>query len=124
MAGNAADVIGLDKQRMTAAAAKDIATLNKLIADDLIYVHSTARIDTKKTLIGAMESGATVYTGMVPSDVVAQDFGDTVVLTGIAAISVLSNGNPRSFRVRFLDVWAKRPAGWQMVTWQSTLQPG
>lgn len=120
MAGNGQTVIELDKKRMTAMAEKDIATLNAVIADDLIYTHSSARMDTKKTLIGAMESGSTVYTSMVPSDVVAQDLGDSVVLTGVAAISVMSGGKPNSFRVRFIDVYAKRGSGWQMVTWQST----
>ena len=120
MAGNGQAVIDLDKKRMTAMAEKDVATLNAIVADDLIYTHSSARLDTKKTLIGAMESGSTVYTSVVPSDVVAQDLGDTVVLTGVAAISVMSGGKPNSFRVRFVDVWARRPAGWQMVTWQST----
>jgi hypothetical protein len=120
MAGNADKIIELDRQRMTAMADKDIATLNKIIADDLIYTHSSARLDTKKTLIGAMESGATVYTSVVPSEVVAQDLGDAVVLTGVAAISVNSGGTPNSFRVRFVDVYAKRGGQWQMVTWQST----
>jgi hypothetical protein len=67
-----------------------------------------------------MESGATVYTAMEPSEVVAQDLGDTVVLTGVAAISVRSGGTPNSFRVRFVDVYANRGGTWQMVTWQST----
>jgi hypothetical protein len=120
MAGNAQKIIELDHQRMTAMAEKDLAVLNKIIADDLIYTHSSARIDTKKTLIGAMESGATVYTAMEPSDVVAQDLGDAVVLTGVAAISVNSGGKPNSFRVRFVDVYANRGGQWQMVTWQST----
>ncbi len=101
-------------------AEKDIATLRTLLADDLIYTHSTARLDTKQSLIGAMESGSTVYTGVEPSDVKAQDLGDAVVLTGIAAISVMSNGTPNAFRVRFTDVYAKRGGQWQMVTWQST----
>jgi len=120
MAGNGQAIIELDKKRMTAMAAKDLDTLNTVIADDLIYTHSSARMDTKATLIGAMQSGSTVYTSMVPSDVVAQDLGDSVVLTGVAAISVMSGGKPNSFRVRFIDVYAKRPSGWQMVTWQST----
>ena len=67
-----------------------------------------------------MRDGSTVYTAMTPSDVVAQDLGDAVVLTGVCAISVLSGGKPNSFKVRFIDVYAKRAAGWQMVTWQST----
>jgi ketosteroid isomerase-like protein len=120
MAGNAQKIIDLDRQRMTAMAEKDVATLNRLLADDLIYTHSSARMDTKKSLIGAMESGSTVYTGVEPSDVVAQDLGDAVVLTGVAAISVISGGNPNSFRVRFTDVYANKGGQWQMVTWQST----
>lgn len=120
MAGNAQKIIELDRQRMTAMARKDVATLTKILSDDLIYTHSSARMDTKKSLIGAMESGATVYTSVEPSDVVAQDLGDAVVLTGVAAISVNSGGNPNSFRVRFTDVYAEKGGQWQMVTWQST----
>ena len=120
MAGNEQTVIELDRKRMTAMAGKDVATLSSLLADDLIYTHSSARLDTKQSLIGAMESGATVYTAVEPSEVKAQDLGDTVVLTGVAAISVNSNGKPNSFRVRFTDVYARRGGDWQMVTWQST----
>jgi ketosteroid isomerase-like protein len=123
MAGNAQTVIDLDRKRMQAMAAKDIATLEKLLADDLVYAHSSARLDTKRSLIDAMKSGATVYTGIEPSDVKAQDLGDAVVLTGIAQIKVVSNGTPNAFGVRFTDVYAKRNGSWQMVTWQSTRLP-
>jgi ketosteroid isomerase-like protein len=123
MAGNAEKVIELDRQRMQAMAQKDIATLEKLIADDLVYTHSSARLDTKRSLIGAMQSGATVYSSVEPSDVKAQDCGDTVVLTGAARIGVFSGGREMSFGVRFTDVWVKRGEGWQMVAWQSTRLP-
>jgi ketosteroid isomerase-like protein len=120
MSTNGPVIIELDRQRMKAMAEKDVPALQKLLADDLIYTHSSARLDTKQSLIGAMESGATVYTGVEPSDVTAQDLGSAVVLTGVAAISVMSGGKPNSFRVRFTDVYANRGGQWQMVTWQST----
>ena len=123
MAGNGQTIIDLDKKRMNAMAQKDIATLNELISDDLIYTHSSARLDTKQSLIGAMESGSTVYTSVVPSDVKAQDLGDTVVLTGVARIGVNSGGNAMNFGVRFTDVYANKGGRWQMVTWQSTRLP-
>jgi ketosteroid isomerase-like protein len=123
MAGNERAIIDLDRKRMRAMAAKDVETLEDLLADDLIYTHSSARLDTKRSLIQAMVSGATVYTGVEPSDVKAQDLGDTVVLTGIAQIKVVSNGTPNAFGVRFTDVYAKRDGRWQMVTWQSTRLP-
>ena len=123
MAGNAQTVIDLDRRRMEAMARKDIATLNELISDDLVYTHSSARLDTKQSLIGAMESGQTVYTAVVPSDVKAQDYGNTVVLTGSARISVNSGGNAMNFGVRFTDVWVNKGGNWQMVAWQSTKLP-
>jgi hypothetical protein len=123
MSDNAQKIIELDKKRMDAMGKQDIATLNALLSDDLIYTHSSARLDTKKSLIGAMESGKTVYRSVQPSDVKAQDLGDAVVLTGAARISVTSNGNDITFGVRFTDVYVNRDGQWQMVTWQSTRLP-
>jgi ketosteroid isomerase-like protein len=123
MAGNGQMVIDLDKKRMTAMAQKDVATLKTLLSDDLIYTHSTARLDSKQSLIGNMESGSTVYTAVEPSDVKAQDLGDAVVLTGACRISVMAQGRPNSFSVRFTDVYANKGGQWQMVTWQSTRLP-
>jgi ketosteroid isomerase-like protein len=123
MAGNGQMIVDLDRKRMQAMAAKDVATLDAVLAGDLIYTHSSARLDTKQSLIGAMVSGTTVYTGVEPSDVKAQDLGDAVVLTGIAQIKVVSNGTPNAFSVRFTDVYARRNGGWQMVAWQSTRLP-
>ena len=123
MADNAQMIIDLDRKRMQAMAQQDVATLKELLADDLIYTHSSARLDTKQSLIGNMESGATVYNAVEPSDVKAQDVGSAVVLTGVARIRVTSGGNPNAFAVRFTDVYANRGGKWQMVTWQSTRLP-
>jgi ketosteroid isomerase-like protein len=123
MAGNGQMIIDLDRKRMTAMAEKDLKTLNDLISDDLVYTHSSARLDTKQSLIGNMEAGSTVYTSVVPSNVKAQELGDTVVLTGECKISVNANGRPNSFGVRFTDVYANKGGKWQMVTWQSTRLP-
>jgi ketosteroid isomerase-like protein len=123
MAGNGNRVIAIDAQRMTAMSQGDVGTLNALIADELVYTHSSARLDTKQSLIENMQSGKTVYTAVVPSDVRAQDYGDTVVLTGVARISVNSGGNAMNFGVRFTDVYVNKGGNWQMVAWQSTRLP-
>jgi ketosteroid isomerase-like protein len=120
MAGNGQKIIDLDRKRMTAMAEKDIATLKAVLSDDLVYTHSSARLDTKASLINGMESGSTVYNSVEPSDVKAQDLGDAVVLTGVAHIRVTSGGKPNAFAVRFTDVYANKGGQWQMVTWQST----
>lgn len=123
ISNNGDRIIALDKERMQAMADKDIAKLNDLLCNELIYTHSSARLDTKQSLIGAMQSGATVYTAVEPSDVQAQDLGDAVVLTGVAQISVEINGAPNQFGVRFTDVYQNQGGTWRMVTWQSTKLP-
>lgn len=123
MADNGKTIIDLDKKRMDAMAAKDVAFLNEVLGDDLVYTHSSARLDTKASLIGNMQSGSTVYQSVVPSDVKAQDLGDSVVLTGFARIKVNSGGKAMDFGVRFTDVYARRGGKWQMVAWHSTKTP-
>jgi ketosteroid isomerase-like protein len=123
MAGNGQMIIELDQKRMTAMAQKDVAALKNMLCKGLVYTHSSGRQDTKQSLIEGMESGTTVYTSMVPSEVKAQDFGNAVALTGVAAISVDSNGKSNSFRVRFTDVYENQNGTWRMVTWQSTKLP-
>ena len=123
MAGNEQMIIDLDKKRMTAMAQKDVATLKNVLCKGLVYTHSSGRQDTKQSLIEGMESGTTVYTSVEPSEVKAQDLGNAVVLTGVAAISVNSKGAPNSFRVRFTDVYENQNGTWRMVAWQSTKIP-
>ena len=123
MSGNEQMIIEHDKKRMTAMAQKDVAALKNMLCKGLVYTHSSGRQDTKQSLLDGMENGTTVYTSMVPSDVKAQDFGNVVVLTGVAAISVNSRGKPNSFRVRFTDVYENQNGTWRMVTWQSTKLP-
>ena len=123
MTANGDMIIALDRERMQAMADKNVDRLNELLCKDLVYTHSSARLDTKESLIGAMESGATVYTSVEPSNVAAQDLGDAVVLTGAAKITVVANGNPNSFGVRFTDVYHNQDGTWRMVAWQSTKTP-
>jgi hypothetical protein len=123
VANNGEMIIELDRRRMQAMGEKDLATLDAVLADDLIYTHSSARVDTKHSLIANMTSGATVYSSIEPSEVKAQDLGDTVVLTGVAWVKVVLNGRQLDFGVRFTDAYAKRDERWQMVVWQSTRLP-
>lgn len=123
MTGNAQAVVELDLRRMQAMVRKDVALLREVLADDLVYTHSTARLDTKSSLIGGIEAGTAVFTAIEPSDVEARDLGDAVVLTGAARFSVVAQDRPSTFRVRFIAVYGRRGGAWQMVAWQTTRIP-
>ena len=123
MSDSAALVIDLDKERMEAMTQGDISKLSDMLCDSLVYTHSTSRLDTKLSLVDDIASGNTVYHSVVPSEVNAQDLGDAVVLTGIAQMSVMRNGNLNEFSARFSDVYQNQNGTWRMVAWQSTKIP-
>ena len=51
-------VLQAEKDRFAAMTKVDEAALNKLLADDLTYVHTSALLQTKKEFIDSLKSGA------------------------------------------------------------------
>ena len=121
MIENSKKIINLDRQRMTAMTQMDLATLEVLLSDDLVYTHAMGRVDTKRSLIADIASRSVVFEAMEPFDVNAQDFGSVVVLTGLTRTRITRNGKPLAISTRFTDVWANNSGEWQMVAWQATI---
>ncbi len=114
------EIIALDRTRMEAMEARDYAFLDSVLADDLVYVHSSGAVQTKKSLLCNMQCGRTVYAALEPLHVSAQDLGEVVVLTGTARAEGKVNEELVAFKVRFINTYAWRDSRWQMVAWQST----
>lgn len=117
------EIIALENQRIEAMTKIDTQALDRILADDLSYTHSTARVETKAEFIAALTSGRTKYESIERGDVKVRQYGDTAVVTGHAKFHVNANGNVVKFQVRFTDVYAKRDDVWRMVAWQSTKLP-
>ena len=113
------EIIALEDRRIEAMIKGDVQALEEILADDLIYTHTTARLDTKKSFIAAVSSGTSNYKSVEREDVNVRQYGDTAVVTGHAKFHVGDN----KFEARFIDVYAKRDGTWQMVAWQSTRLP-
>jgi ketosteroid isomerase-like protein len=118
MAGST--VLELDRIRRDAMTKADVAMLGELFADDMVWIHATARIDTKAGLLDAIGAGSTKYLSIDVTDETLRDFGDVVLVGGIAAMSAEIKGETRDLRNRFTIVWARRDDVWQVVNWQST----
>jgi ketosteroid isomerase-like protein len=98
----------------------DAATLEKLMARDIIYTHSSAKSQTRAEFIQAATSGSTKYTSIDFSDVVVRQYGHTVVITHKAVFKSVQNGESHLF---VSEVWAEQNGGWMMVSRQATKLP-
>ena len=107
--------------RYAAQTSNDFAAMEKMFGSDLVYNHSSAATDSKATYIDNMRSGRTTYRKMTPNgDLKARTYGCLAIITGTAVYEVTSGGQDRSVPLRFTAIWAKRPAGLEFVSWQST----
>nr|MBC8279836.1 nuclear transport factor 2 family protein [Chloroflexota bacterium] len=51
------EILALEKRRIEAMTSGDTQALEEILADDLIYTHTTARLDTKASFIDAVKTG-------------------------------------------------------------------
>ena len=114
------EILKIEDQRVQAMIAGDLATLDRLLADDLTYTHSTGRIQTKAELLAELKSGDLKYNAMPREEVKVRFLGCAAVVTGKAKLDVESRGVKVTFPIRFTDIYVKRAERWQLLAWQST----
>ena len=120
---NAAEILALEDKRYAAMTSNDLAALEALFHDDMIYTHSSAVVDTRASYLEALRSGKTRYKTAKRFEEKVRFAGDAALVTGRAEFEVELNGAPKTLRLRFLNVWTKTPAGWKFIAWQSCSLP-
>jgi ketosteroid isomerase-like protein len=117
------DVLRADDRRFEAMRKQDWPALDAALADDLVYVHSTARVESKAEHIRNLEAGKPHYRGIAPRERKARVVGGVGLVNGVSEMQVESAGKEQRFTVRYLAVYAKTADGWRMTAWQSTKIP-
>ena len=114
------EALKAEEARYTAQLGNDFLALQKLFGEDLIYTHSSALVDTKKSFIEALRSGSVKYRGMKHGDLKVRTFGSVAIITGQCNFEVSVKGEDRSLALFFHSIWAKRGGAIEFVSWQST----
>jgi ketosteroid isomerase-like protein len=118
-----ADVLRADDRRFEAMRKEDWPALDASLADDLVYVHSTARVETKAEHVANLRAGKPHYRGIAPRDRKVRVHGGVGIVNGVSEMHVANAGKEQRFTVRYLAVYAKSAEAWRMVAWQSTKVP-
>ena len=118
-----AHIEALDAKRAECILARDFAGLEPMIAEDLRYVHSSAVLENKQQYLAKLTSGHYTYRALTTLQREMRVIGDVVLVIGDARIEVEVSGTAKVVMSRYLQVWVKRSAGWQMASWQSTPIP-
>jgi ketosteroid isomerase-like protein len=117
------ELLALEDRRFAAMIARDFATLEGLVHDELRYTHSSGVTDGKASWLDSMRSGRVKYQSAKCSEQKVRIYGDTALTTGRAHIEAEIAGQPKTLQLLFLNAWTRTPGGWQFVAWQSTPLP-
>jgi hypothetical protein len=107
--------------RFDAALRADVATLERLLADDLDYCNFQGACDTKTSYIGEVKSGSLKYRSIEGEVDEVKLFADTAAVRGKVSAVATRGGTERSIRATYLAVLAWREGRWQLTNWHTTL---
>ncbi len=109
----------LERELVAAIARGDLATYDRLVADDYVVFEASGREITKAEVLDSYRSGTRRYTDLEIFDVRSRVFGDTAVVS--ARTKGLRQEGDRDVpnRVRYIRVYARRDGRWRAVTQMS-----
>ena len=114
-----------DAARCAAMMAADGAGLAALMSDELRFVHSDGRMETKADYVRNMMAGDTAYTGVKTTDVQAREPAPgVVILIGAQEMRKRLGAAWSDIKLRYLAVWREEGGSWRMYAWQSMKPSG
>ena len=119
----AASLRRADAERLAAMVAADRPTLERLLAPELSYAHSSGSVQNRSELLEALGAGTLRYTAIRTREVAARAFNSTGVVVATADLEVMAGGAPRSIAIGYTATYLRRSGRWQLVAYRSTALP-
>jgi ketosteroid isomerase-like protein len=109
------DVLKVDEERNQALQKGDVATLDRIYSDDLVYANASGALLTKAQHLAELKARKLNFRSFEHEDVEATVHGDTGVVTGISKSIVEYQGSISKSNRRFLNVFVKKDGHWLCV---------
>lgn len=114
-------VAALDERYQSAVKGNDVATMDRILADDFVLVTGSGKSYSKPDLLKESGSGEYAYEHQEDTERNVRIWGDTAVVTAKLWAKGMDNGRAFDHTVWFSDVYIRTPRGWRYVFGQSSL---
>lgn len=103
--------------------ASDIATLERLFADEYVLVNSDASVENKQQAIADFRMPGFKIDPYLLTQRVETAWDNGAVIGGVVNLGWTQDGKHQQRWIRIAHVWAKRRGAWQMMYTQVTRVP-
>jgi ketosteroid isomerase-like protein len=115
-------VAALDTEYQEAVKNNDVATMDRLLADDFALVTGKGRVYTKADLLKDAVEKTVIYERQDDSNQTVRVWGNTAVITALLWAKGTDRGEPFDYKVWFSDTYVRTSTGWRYVFGQSSLR--
>ena len=112
----AAQVLRAEQDLYRAMVARDFGALKAILAEDLVYVHSTAVSESRDQYLAGIAAGLYEYAAVTSRNVRVRVNGTTALLDGVCDMLVGAEGGPPGLiHLAFLLAWRLEGGAWRLV---------
>ena len=116
-------VLDLSKKKFGLMIRMQFDSLNAVLDDRLMFVHSNGWTETKKELIDDIKSGKLKYVNIQVLESTARVYPGTAIVTGKGKFTVLLDGNPLELNLFYTEVYILKDDKWLLATRHSNRLP-
>lgn len=98
----------------------DLVTLETLMDEDYQQIQPDGSVKTKVEVLATFDGGERSWEIAQSDEHSVQRYGDVAILTGRWHGKGVNHGEAFDYSARFVSIYVKRPAGWRIVSDQST----
>jgi ketosteroid isomerase-like protein len=123
-AAPADDVLAAEAARRTALLSGDVGALDQLLADDLRYIHSNGKVETKRDVLAGFASGTVAFERFDLAALHAHVLNaETVAVDGRVEQRKRTGPRTAEQQLLFHAVWRRDGGRWRLVSLQTAAPP-
>lgn len=119
------EIEAVEEQWRSAQLAGDVATMDKLLAEDYFGISVTGQLNNKMQQLERLQDRSIVLSRIDVSDNKIKVVGRVGIVTSLAEIEGTSDGKPLKGKFRYTRVYKRYPDGsWKITNFEVTRVPG
>jgi Domain of unknown function (DUF4440) len=118
-----ASLLEAEEARRQAMVDSNTQKLSALMADSMVYVHSSGITDSKPAYLQLLSSGTVTYETVAFDGLNIQLIGSVGLITGTMKASLMRSGNRKQIATAYLAVWEHVGGDWLLHAVQATSLP-
>jgi Domain of unknown function (DUF4440) len=118
-----ASLLEAEEARRQAMLDSNTQKLSTMMADSMVYVHSSGITDNKQAYLQLLSSGTVAYETVAFDGLNIQLIGQVGLITGTMKASLMRSGNRKQIATAYLAVWEHVGGDWLLHAVQATSLP-